>query len=111
MGRRRLKQRGAGGLAIWCLRSMGGRKARVGRGPSLGIVGSPFFLLLVLRMGFARDVRTFKNMRGNGDFVEEERDGDFFFFFFFVLTKEVLRFMRVTVSECRLFHKVCFLKK
>ena len=80
---RRLKQRGAGGLAIWCLRSMGGRKARVGRGRSLGIVGSPFFLLLVLRMGFARDVRTFKNMRGNGDFVEEERDGAFFFFFFF----------------------------
>ena len=61
-------------------------------------------------MGFARDVRTFKTMRGNGDFVEEERDGDFFFFVL-VLTKEVLRFMRVTVSECRLFHKVCFLKK
>ena len=107
---RRLKQRGAGGLAIWCLRSMGGRKARVGRERSLGIVGSPYFLSLVLCMGFARDVRTFKNMRGNGDFVEEERDGDFFFFVL-VLTKEVLRFMRVTVSECRLFHKVCFLKK
>ena len=33
------------------------------------------------------------------------------FFFFLVLTKEVLRFMRVTVSACRLFHKACFLKK
>ena len=49
---RRLKQRGAGGLAIWCLRSMGGRKARVGRGPSLGIVGSPFFFFVGVAYGF-----------------------------------------------------------
>lgn len=49
---RRLRKRGAGGLAIWCLQSMGGRKARVGRGRSLGIVGSPFFLVVVGVYGF-----------------------------------------------------------
>lgn len=52
-------------------------------------------------MGFARDVQTFKNMRGNGDFFVDRE-------IFFVLPKEVLRFMRVTVSACCfLFQKEC----